>query len=169
MKILNGKIKLDKRDVRVGNFVYTIEPDHIKVQDISLTVTHRIHRGIAKSQLLEMMLEDPARYKNDLHNYATLMYNLLCTVPDAKFYEDMNTAVLACINRHKDVYGIKEDITPAEDAKILQEEKELHEAVEEIKEKAGEQPEPEPAPEKPKKPRKPRAKKAAPPEEKPAE
>lgn len=132
MKILNGKIKLDKRDTRVGNFVYTLEDNHIKVQDISLTITHRINRHIAKGQLLEMMLEDPKKYQNDLHNYATLMYNFLCTVPDASLYEDINKAVLACINRHKDVYGIKEDITPAEDAKILQEEKELHEAVAEM-------------------------------------
>ena len=147
MKILNGKIKLDKRDTRVGNFVYTLEPDHIKVQDISLTITHRINRHIAKGQLLEMMLEDPKKYGNDLHNYATLMYNLLCTVPDATLYEDMNTAVLACINRHKDVYGIKENIGKAEDDKILQEERELHEAVEEIKEKvADEQPIPEAEP-----------------------
>lgn len=142
MKILNGKVKLDKRDIRVGNFVYTKEPDHIKVQDISLTITHRINRHIAKGQLLEMMLEDSKKYENDLRNYAVLMYNLLCTVPDASFYEDINTAVLSCINRHKDVYGIKEDITPDEDAKILQEERELHEAVEDIKEKVGDAAEP---------------------------
>lgn len=149
MKILNGKIKLDKRDTRVGNFVYTLEENHIKVQDISLTITHRIHRGIAKAQLLEMMLEDPKKYETDLHNYATLIYNFLCTVPDATLYDDLNKAVLACINRHKDVYGIKEDITPAEDAKILQEEKELHEAVEDIKEKAEAAAEPEPEQETP--------------------
>ena len=149
MKILNGKIKLDKRDTRVGNFVYTLEENHIKVQDISLTITHRIHRGIAKAQLLEMMLEDPKKYETDLHNYATLIYNVLCTVPDATLYDDLNKAVLACINRHKDVYGIKEDITPAEDAKILQDEKELHEAVEDIKEKAEAAAEPEPEQETP--------------------
>ena len=137
MKIQNGKIKLDSRDTRIGNFVYTLEPEHIKVQDISLTITHRIHRKIAKGQLLEMMLEDKEKYKNDLHNYATIMYNFLCTAPDVQFYQDINNAVLACINRNKDLYGIKEDITPSEDAKILQEEKDLHEAVEEIKEKAG--------------------------------
>ncbi|MGM9736950.1 MAG: hypothetical protein ACI3ZT_00890 [Candidatus Cryptobacteroides sp.] len=118
--------------------MYTLEDNHIKVQDISLTITHRIHRGIAKAQLIEMMMEDPKKYETDLHNYATLMYNFLCTVPDATFYDDINNAVLACINRHKDVYGIKEEISPDEDAKILQEEKELHEAVEEIADKTKE-------------------------------
>ena len=167
MKILNGKIKLDKRDIRVGNFVYTLEPDHIKIQDISLTITHRILRHIAKGQLLEMMLKDPKKYENDLHNYATIMYNLLCAVPDVNFYEDLNKAVLSCVNRHKDIYGIKDDITPEADAKILQEEKEMHEAVEEITEKALPQDKPEPVPA-PKKPRKPRTPKK-PTEEKPAE
>ena len=137
MRILNGKVKLDNRDVRVGNFVYTNEPDHIKVQDINLTITHRINRGIAKGQLLAMMLDDPKKYERDLHNYAAIIYNLLCTVPDAQMYEDINKAVMECINRHKDVYGMKDDITPEDDAKIVQEEKELHEAMEEIKEKVG--------------------------------
>lgn len=143
----SGQIKLDKRDTRVGNFVYTLEPEHIKVQDISLTITHRIHRGIAKAQLIEMMLEDPKKYQNELHNYATIMYNLLCTAPDATFYEDISKAVMDCVNRHKDVFGIKDDITPEENAQILQEERELHEAVEDIKEKVGDETPVESAPE----------------------
>lgn len=133
MKILKGKLKLEKSDVRVGNFVYTDEPDHIKVQDISLTVTHRISKHIAKGQLLSMWLEDPKKNEQNLRNYAALTYNLLCTVPDADFYNDIHGASLRCVNRHKDLYGLKEDITDEEDAKIVKEEKELHEAVEEIK------------------------------------
>lgn len=144
MKIVNGRIKLEKRDTRVGNFVYTDEGEHIKIQDINLTITHRINKRIAKGQLLEMMLTEKEEHKNDLHNYATLMYNLLCTVPDAQFYEDINTAVLACVNRHKDIYGIKADIGKEEDDAIVKEEKDLHEAVSDIVEKAGEVPESEP-------------------------
>ena len=141
MKIVKGKIKLDKRDTRVGNFVYTDEGEHIKIQDINLTITHRINKRIAKGQLLEMMLAEKDEHKNDLHNYATLIYNLLCTVPDVQFYEDINTAVLACVNRHKDIYGIKEDIGKEEDDAIVQEEKGIHEAVADVVEKAGEVPE----------------------------
>lgn len=140
MKIINGKLKLDKRDVRAGNFVFTLEPDYIKVQDISLTVTHRISRNIARGQLLGMLLAEPEKYARDLRNYAALMFNLLCTVPDAEFYDDIYRASVRCVNRHKDIYGIKDDITEDEDAQIVREERELHEAVEEIKEKAGEGP-----------------------------
>lgn len=138
MKIINGKLKLDKRDVRVGNFVFTLEPDYIKVQDISLTVTHRISRNIARGQLLGMLLAEPEKYERDLRNYAALMFNLLCTVPDAEFYDDIYRASVRCVNRHKDIYGIKDDISEEEDAQIVREEKELHEAVEEIKSVVGE-------------------------------
>ncbi len=137
MKILKGKLKLGKNDVRVGNFVYTAEPDHIKVQDISLTVTHRIGRNIAKGQLLAFWLEDPEKNGRNLRNYAALMYNLLCTVPDADFYNDIHGAALRCVNRHKDLYGLKDDIADEEDAKIVEEEKGLHDAVEEIKSVVG--------------------------------
>lgn len=140
MKIINGNLKLDKRDVRVGNFVFTLEPNHIKVQDISLTVTHRISRNIARGQLLGMFLAEPEKYERDLRNYAALMFNLLCTVPDAEFYDDIYRASVRCVNRHKDIYGIKDDITEDEDAQIVREERELHAAMEEIKEKAGESP-----------------------------
>lgn len=133
MKILKGKLKLEKSDVRVGNFVYTDEPDHIKVQDISLTVTHRISKHIAKGQLLSMWLEDPKKNEQSLRNYAALMYNLLCTVPDADFYNDIYSASVRCVNRHKDLYGLKDDITDEDDAKIVKEEKGLYDAVEEIK------------------------------------
>jgi hypothetical protein len=37
------------------------------------------------------------------------------------------------VNRHKDFYGIKQDITPEEDKEILQETKETYEAIEELK------------------------------------
>ncbi len=137
MKIVKGKLKLCKRDVRMGNFVYSIEPDHIKVQDISMTVSHIISKRIARGQLLDMLLSEPEKYGKDLRNYAALMYNLLCTVPDAEFYNDIYGASVRCVNRHKDLYGIKDDITDEEDAKIVREEKELHAAVEEIKDKVG--------------------------------
>lgn len=139
MRIEHGKLKLDKRDVRVGNFVYSIEPDHIRVQDISRTITHRISRHIVKGQMLQILLKEPEKHEKALRDYATLMYNLLCVLPDAEFYKEMYEAGLRCVNRHKDIYGIKEDITDAEDAKIVQEEKELHEAMEEIKSVVGEE------------------------------
>lgn len=49
----------------------------------------------------------------------------------------MNKAVRECINRHKELYGIKEDLTDEEDAIILKEEQELHEAEEEVRKEEG--------------------------------
>jgi hypothetical protein len=138
MRIKDGKVYLDKkRDTRVGNFVYTIEPEHIKVQDISAVATHRISRRVPKGQLLMMFLKDPKEHERSLHNYAAIMFNTLCTVPDAQFYQEMYDASIACVNRHKDIYGLKDDISAAEDAKIVQEERDLQAAADEIVEKAG--------------------------------
>lgn len=137
MKIVKGKVKLDKRDYRVGNFVYSDEGDYIKMQDINRTVVHRIEKRIAKGQLLDMMLSAPEEHKKGLECYAVMMYNVLCVVPDPVFYNDMSSAVLACVNRHKNIYGIKEDISDEEDKAILREEREFHEAMSDIVEKVG--------------------------------
>ena len=46
-------------------------------------------------------------------------------------------AAVACVNRHKEFYGIKDDVTAEEDAAIVKEEKELEEAVEEARKELG--------------------------------
>lgn len=135
MKVSRGKVKLDKRDVRVGNFVYTREDDHIRVQDISRTVSHRIEKRIPKGQLLDIWLSSPDEHRNALTAYAVVTFNYLCAVPDPALWDEVNRAVVACVNRHKDIYGIKDDISQEEDAAVLKEERGLHDAVEEIREK----------------------------------
>ena len=44
MKTKNGKIKLEKGDIRVGNFVLSVEEQHIKVQDLNKYFTLRFHK-----------------------------------------------------------------------------------------------------------------------------
>lgn len=135
MKIKDGKIKLDKRDVRVGNFIFTREPEHIKVQDISGMVSCRYHMGGLKWKYLNLLLEESQKNFKFLQNEAVLMSNFLLVVPDMEFYEEVNKAIIDCINRHPNFYDIKEDISQKEDDKILTEEKTLYEAMEEVKEK----------------------------------
>ena len=64
------------------------------------------------------------------------MFNVLSCVPDAEFFDALNKASVDCVNRHKDLYGIKENIGKEEDDAILSEQKELNEAMEELKEGA---------------------------------
>ncbi len=139
MKIIKGKVALDKRDFRVGNFVYTREPEHIKVQDIGQVVAHRISLNIAKGQLLDMMLSDKEKYAKMLEMYAVSMYNVLSVAPDMEFYEQVYKATEDCAKRHRDLYGIKENISDEDDAKILKEERALEGAKQELLDKTSEE------------------------------
>lgn len=130
----DGKLKLSKGERQVGSFVYKREPEHVKIMDINGTVTHRISsRFLQSGRLLDMQLD----HKEDvfLHNYAAMIYNLSGVLPDEEFMVAIDNACRACVNRHKEYYGIKENISAEEDKEILEESKQVYDAVEELKEK----------------------------------
>ena len=54
-------------------------------------------------------------------------------VTDEQFFVDANKVCVDCINRHKEFYGIEEDIAAEKDKEILEEAREVYEAVEELK------------------------------------
>lgn len=132
-----SKFKISKDDLRIGNFVFHEEKGHIKVSDLNGNVTHRISTWIAKGQVLKAAMDGlkdgDSNMERYLENYAVVTFNFLSAVPDADLHKEVLESTIACINRHKDVYGIKDDITPEEDAKILDEEKNLEKALEEAR------------------------------------
>ena len=81
--------------------------------------------------MMEMALND--RQDNWLVNYAAMVWLFSNIVTDEQFFHDIDKACIDCVNRHKDFYGINEDIPTEEDAEILQESKEVYEAIEEMK------------------------------------
>lgn len=137
MRISKGRVRLDGRDVRVGNFVYTDEDGYVKLQDISRTVVQRISKDTAKGRLLSLMLSAPEESAKFLEAYAAVSYNFLGVVVDPRLLVEVNAATVACLNRHGDVYGMKDDVTAEEDAAVLREERELRDAMEDIAERAG--------------------------------
>ena len=128
--------KKRKNDVQVGNYVYHIENGYVKVKDVAGNTSHRISTLTLKGRFV---LDAIRRYRDDkstakwLENYSAIMLNVLLCVPDNDFFADLNTACLACISRHKNLYSIKEDISKEEDDAILEEEKNRHEAMEVLK------------------------------------
>ena len=129
------KIKLSsKNDVRIGNFVFHQEADYIKVYDINNMVSHRISTLIPKGQLLSMALKDRVKNEQWLMNYVAVTFNVLSCIPDNDFFADINKAAEACLSRHKNLYGIKDEVDPEEDAKVLESEKETAEVLEKMKE-----------------------------------
>ena len=127
----DGKLKLSKDERQIGNFVYKNEPEHIKICDINSQMTHRVAKHLNIGRMLEMALKE----KKDqyLANYAAMTWLFSNIVTDEQFFLDIDKACVDCVNRHKEFYGIKEDITPEQDKEILEEFKEVYGAIEELK------------------------------------
>lgn len=127
----DGKLKLSKDERQIGNFIYKNEPEHIKICDINSQMTHRVSKSLNIGRMLEMALKE----KKDqyLANYAAMTWLYSNIVTDEQFFLDIDKACVDCVNRHKEFYGIKEDITPEADNEILEESKEVYGAIEELK------------------------------------
>jgi hypothetical protein len=127
----DGKLKLSKDERQIGNFVFKNEPEYIKICDINSQITHRVAKHLNIGRMLEMaFMEKKDQY---LGNYAAMVWLFSNIVTDEQFFMDIDNACVACVNRHKEFYGIKEDIAPEADKEILQEAKETYDAIEELR------------------------------------
>lgn len=127
------KLKLTKGERQIGNFIFKNEPEYIKISDINSAMTHRVSKHLNIGRLLEMALKE--RSDNYLANYASMTWLYSNIVTDEQFFMDINKACVDCVERHKEFYGIKDDITPEQDKEILNEVQGAQEAIEELKEK----------------------------------
>lgn len=127
----DGKLKLSKGERQIGSFIYKDEPGYIKISDINSAMTHRVSKHLNIGRLLEMALKE--RSDNYLANYASMTWLYSNIVTDEQFFMDINKACVDCVERHKEFYGIKDDITPEQDKEILDESKEVYGAIEELK------------------------------------
>lgn len=127
----DGKLKLSKGERQIGNFVWKNEAEHIKITDINSNLSHRVSKTLNIGRMLEMALKE--RHDNYLGNYASMVWLFSNIVTDEQFFLDIDKACVDCVNRHKEFYGIKGDITPEQDKEILQEAKETYDAIEELK------------------------------------
>ena len=127
----DGKLKLSKDERQIGNFIYKKEAEHIKITDINSNLSHRVSKTLNIGRMLEIALKE--KHDNYLGNYAAMVWLFSNIVTDEQFFVDIDNACVACVNRHKDFYGIKEDITPERDKEILEEARQTYEAIEELK------------------------------------
>lgn len=126
-----GRLKLAKGERQIGSFVYKDEPEYIKISDINSAMTHRVSKHLNIGRLLEMALKE--RSDNYLANYASMTWLYSNIVTDEQFFMDINKACVDCVERHKEFYGIKDDIAPETDKEILDEVQGAQEAIEELK------------------------------------
>lgn len=119
----DGRIKLDKLDMRVGNFVVRLEPERIRFCDIGNLAVHSIDRRTAKGEVMTMLYQQAREDENSktlLQNYCAVMFNTLLTVPFNTEQEDgfiymaeLQKLNEECIRRGKAVYGVEDE--PSED------------------------------------------------------
>ena len=126
----DGKLKLSKDERQIGNFIYKDEPEYIKISDINSAMTHRVSKHLNIGRLLEMALKE--RSDNYLANYASMTWLYSNIVTDEQFFMDINKACVDCVERHKEFYGIKDDIAPETDKEILDEVQGAQEAIREL-------------------------------------
>lgn len=143
IKIRKGKAiaKIEKRDLRIGNYVVTDEGNFIKVTDISGSVSHRfaamnLVKGVMFKQLFKEAKEGDEGALKLLESYCVVMHNVLSCFPFSKsefnYLEAINEATIRCYNDNKELYGIKDEPTDEENEKALESVKENEEVREKM-------------------------------------
>lgn len=133
----NGNLILTGVDTRIGNFVYSNHSQYVSLADIGSLMTFRISKDTLCGRALADRLKEFKKSGSDnyLTYFAVMMFKTSLCVYDVDGFLGLSREVDACIERHPDLYGgTKEPLSDEEDAKIVEEEKELHEAVESLKE-----------------------------------
>lgn len=138
MKVLkDNKLKLDKNERRVGNFIVRNDETHMKVTDINQVFSHRADKRTPVGMFIEecylALTKDESTGKG-LANWLAVIFTAFSVIPDVDFLNQVMEASTKCMERHPEAYGLPDqNITDEEDAKIIQEERELAEFEEQVK------------------------------------
>ena len=133
MKTKNGKVMLEKGEVRTGNYFIKEESEHVKIADLNSVFTFRIKKEIPIGQFV---LQGVAASKEDessgrgLENWMAVLSSVLCTVPDLQFLEELFAAAESCIKRHPDAYGYPPEEEALDEAAQREAEEEARELME---------------------------------------
>jgi len=123
-----GKIRLQRGDYRVGNFIFHQEPGHIKVAAISGIASWRVSLDTA----VGMLVSNGIKEKQDrwLGIYAACVFSQLLVVTDSDFFAKHAELINAQAEAHPEFYGKQKPTDDkAKDDEILKEEKELQEEL----------------------------------------
>lgn len=134
----DGTLKLGKNERRYGNFVVKNEEHHFKICDIHSNMTHRVSKELMIGKYLEEAWQKKA--SSFLEHYASMVWVFSNMIADQQFFLDMDKVMRDCVERNKGLYNIEENISEEEDAKILQEQREIHEEIEKLKEEEANEP-----------------------------
>lgn len=140
MKVQNGRAKLERGEIRVNNFFFKREAGHIKIADLNEIFTHRVSVrvpvGIWLNNIYEKARKGEETAKKTLGVYASVLWAASSVAPDDEWCDAMMIVTEDAMKRHPEWYGGKAKATPEEDAKALDEVKEMAEFEQEVKDLA---------------------------------
>ena len=140
-----GNIRLEKGEVRIGNFFFRDEGDNerIKVSDLNSCFTLRIWKRMPLGIWLDNMLKRGKEGEGSLKAWVGVMWSVMSCAPDDEFVSVLFDATKDNYSRHPEWYGGKKNATEEEDARALAEvegvtqlEGEINEAFKDVKDEA---------------------------------
>ena len=136
----NGNVKLEKGEIRIGNFFVKREAEHIRLSDLNGVFTHRVLRriplGIWLDNMWEMASKGHEGAMSTLKAYIATMWSFFSVVPDDEYIRGVLDLAHSSLERHPDWYGMKKDATEEEDAEAAKEVREMKEFEEKVREAA---------------------------------
>lgn len=133
----DGTAKLERDEIRIGNFFVKRENEHMKIEDLngvfSFRAYNRIPIGIWLENIWERAKKGESVSESTLKTYIATMWSVFSVAPDDDYIKDMLQSADAALNRHPDWYGIKVDGTDEEHEEALREVKEMKQFEEEVK------------------------------------
>lgn len=132
-----NRVKLERGEKRIGNFILKREGSHMKVSDINEVFTHRVRRDVPIGMFLEDAYNELSEENTmrGIGNYFAFLWAVSSVVPDVQFLQDAFKVSEECMKRHPEAYGMPSvEVSDGEDQEIIREEKELKEFEEELKE-----------------------------------
>ena len=130
----DNTVKLERGEVRAGNFFFKTENEHIKIQDLNALMSFRVHRKMAVGVWLENTIKRGKEGEETLRTYAASVWTFLALVPDQEAVSGIVKLTEEAMGRHPDWYGYKPTNDDKENAEAAQEVKEMAEFESGVKE-----------------------------------
>lgn len=136
MIVKDGKAVLEDGEKRLGNFFIKESDGKVTFSDLN----GRVSVSISKTELSGSFLsiaEEMGVAEDYLEAYVKVMYLALSVLPDPEYLLAVNKAANESIDRNMNLFGIRKDISPEEDARIIESQKALNEELENLKNMEG--------------------------------
>lgn len=134
-KLQNGEVRLAKNERRIGNFFVKDEAEHIKLSDLGGVFSHRVSKKMPVGIWLKNVFDMGKEGASTLQTYIATIWSAFSVAPDDEYVSDLLSATEHALSRHPDWYGV--NLEPEEgksDADVIEEERELQEFVDKVKE-----------------------------------